>query len=293
MASTGSTVSQAVSNLLTDSKDALGDRAKFYEMEEAGRKFMRGVPILARLDGRSFHTFTKNMDRPYYEPMSLCMIETARHLVHATQAKFAYTQSDEITLCFWNENPLAEPLFDNRVQKLTSILASTATVAFNREVLKRMSGYADAMPMFDCRVWAVPSFNEVIEVCQWRSWDAEKNSITMAAGAVYPHKELQGKSSKEKLEMLKAKGIDWNEYPDFFKRGVFVQRKKYSKELTAEEMSRIPEDKRPTGPVVRSEVVVVRTPPFSEITNPVNFLFHGDNPRVVTPLAPQNTGGKA
>ncbi len=61
--------------------DGLGDRMKLYEMREAGRRLMPGLPVIARLDGRTFHTFTKGMPRSFFMPMSLAMIETLSRLL--------------------------------------------------------------------------------------------------------------------------------------------------------------------------------------------------------------------
>ena len=79
-------------------KDTLGDRIKCYENSE--RKYlMRGVPSLIRLDGKSFHSFTKEFQRPFDLILMRSMWDTARYLCeNITGCKMAYTQSDEITL---------------------------------------------------------------------------------------------------------------------------------------------------------------------------------------------------
>lgn len=258
--------------------DALGDRMKEFEMIEAGRRLMPGLPIMVRLDGRSFHTFTKGMPRPFHEPMSRAMIETAKFLVEETHACFAYTQSDEITLAYWSNDPKSMVLFDGRVQKLTSVLAGLATAKFNQEVGKRMPEKAHLLPVFDARVFNMPSLAEMAECVLFRALDCTKNSITMAASAYYSHKELHGKSSSAKHEMLHLKGVNWAHYPPFFKDGTFLRRERIFKELTEEELRRIPEKHRPSGPVERSVVQEVVMPPFAKLANPVEFLFHGAPP---------------
>src|SRR5437868_6317488 len=112
-------------------QDTLGDRCKRFEMAEAGRKAMPGLPVLARLDGRAFHTFTRGLLRPYDTRMTHCMVETTRFLIEQLEACIGYTQSDEITLA-WYEPPgstTAYP-FDGRFQKLTSVLAGLASARF-------------------------------------------------------------------------------------------------------------------------------------------------------------------
>ena len=259
--------------------EALGDRIKAFEMAEAGRSLLPGVPVMVRLDGRSFHTFTKGMPRPYFEPMSKAMIETARYLVEMTNASFAYTQSDEITLGYFSENKYEVPvMFDGRFQKLTSILASMASVKFNCEVMQRMPDKAHMMPLFDARVFNLPTLEDMADAVLFRTMDCAKNSITMAASAYYSHKELQGKNSADKHEMLYAKGVNWANYPEFFKNGTFLRRESVFKTLTEEELSRIPEAHRPKGPIERTEVLEVDMPPFIRISNPVRVLFYKEIP---------------
>lgn len=258
--------------------DSLGDRMKQYEMREAGRKLMPGLPVLVRLDGRAFHTFTSDLPRPYHEPLSRAMIETAKYLVAETQATIGYTQSDEITLVFVNQRTDATFIFDGRMQKLCSVLAGMATAKFNQEVGLRMPDKARLLPVFDARVWQVPNLAEAANCLVWRSSDAEKNSITMAASAYYPHQDLHKKSSQEKHDMLHAVGINWNDYPAFFKRGVFVRRETVLKPLSNGELQKIPEQYRPSGPVPRNVVMELEMPPVNRIANLVEALLFGEPP---------------
>lgn len=258
--------------------DALGDRMKEYEMIEAGRRLMPGLPIMVRLDGRSFHTFTRGMPRPFHEPMSRSMIETARYLVEETHACFAYTQSDEITLAYWSDDLRNTPMFDGRVQKLCSVLAGMATAKFNQEVVQRMPEKAKLLPVFDARVFNMPNLDEMVNCVLFRALDCAKNSITMAASAYYSHKQLHGKNSSDKHEMLYAKGVNWANYPAFFKDGTFLRRETVLKELSASELSRIPEKHRPKGPVQRSQVLELDMPPFAKLANPKEVLFYGAQP---------------
>lgn len=258
--------------------DALGDRMKTIEMMEAGRKLMPGLPIMVRLDGRSFHTFTRGMPRPFHEPLSRAMIETARYLVAETQACFAYTQSDEITLAYWSEDAACKTIFDGRIQKLTSILAAMATAKFNQEVAARMPEKAKLLPVFDARVFNMPSLDDMVDCVLFRALDCAKNSITMAASAFYSHKELHGKGGAEKHEMLHAKGVNWAKYPEFFKNGTFLRRETVEKEFTAEELARMPEKHRPTGPVLRTRVCELDMPPFARVANPKAVLFFNATP---------------
>lgn len=258
--------------------EALGDRMKELEMMEAGRRVMPGLPIMARLDGKNFHSFTRGMIRPYTPSMSQAMIETARYLVEKTQANFAYTQSDEISLGFWYDDPKTQPMFDGRIQKLTSVLAAMATAKFNQEVMERMPARWHRLPVFDARVFNLPSLDAMAECIVFRSLDCTKNSIMMAAQAQFTHKELQGKQAADMLNMLMDKGIDWRDYPSHFKDGTFLRREPMEHKITQERLDSIPEKYRPTAPVIRYRVQEVVTPPFDRLANQVGFLFYGEKP---------------
>lgn len=136
--------------------------------------------------------------------------------------------------------------------------------------------------MFDCRAWQVPSKTEATNTLLWRELDAAKNSISMAARSLFSHKELQGKSGSEMQEMMFGKGVNWNDYPAFFKRGTFSQRRRELRELTTAEIDRIPEAHRPpAGRLVdRASIVRLEMPPFSRVTNRVEVVFDGVDPLV-------------
>jgi tRNA(His) 5'-end guanylyltransferase len=244
----------------------LGDRMKRYEMEEAGRRLMPRLPIMARLDGRAFHTLTRGMDRPFDRQFSLSMIETMKHLVDAFSVSLAYTQSDEITLMWTNDDPFSEMPFDGRQQKLVSLLAAEASVAFNHAILNNMrSGIKGRRPTLDCRVWQVPNLQEAYHCFLWREDDATRNSLQMAAQSVYSAKELHKKGRAELHDMLYAKGINWNDYPAFFKRGTYAKRISVHTCLTEEELAKIPakyrEEKRMTM-VTRTPIICLEMPPL-------------------------------
>lgn len=262
-------------------KDDLGDRCKGYELAEAGRRAVRGLPLLARLDGRAFHTFTRDLKRPYEHGMSIAMIETTRYLVQEMTALVGYTQSDEITLAWFEPSEsVSDYAFDGRFQKLASVIAGMASTRFFQLVLQHLPGKAKESPHFDCRVWQVPTLADAADVFVWREDDATKNSITMAAGAHYSDSELHGKSSGSKQEMLLQKGVDWNDFPAFFKRGSYLQRRTSERTLTEEERARIPEPHRPPiGQLFqRTQVVELDLPPVRTIGNLMAVLFERAEP---------------
>ena len=266
---------------MKEEKDSLGNRVKTYEaLAEIG--FMPALPIIARIDGRSFHSFCKGMTKPYKMEMSQAMIATAKRLAFETNAVIAYTQSDEITLVYYSTSPESQIFFNARHSKMVSNLASMATMYFYQEVLKHMPELADRNPTWDCRVFSVPSTDEACNVLLWRELDATKNAISMAARAYYSDKELHGKNGNEKQEMLFQKGVNFNDYPIFFKRGTFIRRKSVSTAFTAEEMNMLPEKHEartnPNLKIVRQIWEAEGLPQFSKITNRVDVVFSGSVP---------------
>jgi tRNA(His) guanylyltransferase len=263
----------------------ISDRMKFYERLVADHKLMPLVPVCARIDGRAFHTFCKGLKRPYDERISKLMAETCKFLVLQSNAKIGYTQSDEISLVWYSDDWKNEIFFDGRVQKMTTQLSALASVCFNRMLPEMLPEKADKLPTFDARVWTVPNLTEAANYILWREQDATKNSISMAAQAVFSHTALHGKSGSEKQEMLWQRGINWNDYPDFFKKGVYFARRSTSKpfsQLSEEEKASLPpKHAARTNPdlvIKRSGIVEIPLPPLGKIGNREAVLFEDAAP---------------
>ena len=265
------------------------DRMKAYEGAEAGRRFMPLLPIIVRVDSRAFHSFCKGLDVPFDARFRETMVKTAASLVEQTNAIVGYTQSDEISLIIFSERMNSQVFFDGRIQKMVSIIAAMTTVYFNGWLAITMPEKAvQSMPaMFDCRAWQVPLPGEAINYLIWREQDATRNSIQMAARAVFSHNECHKKNGKDLQDMLHAKGINWNDYPSFFKRGTYVQRKKVNKRLTPSELASLPpkHDAR-KNPDLAFERTVISTingmPPLASITNRMEVIFGAAEPIVKT-----------
>lgn len=254
--------------------ESLGDKHKQFENLNQ-RMMMPNMPIMVRLDGRAFHTFTKGLKRPYDERMSVCMQETTKELVKQTNAYVGYTQSDEISLIIPNE------LFGGRVAKINSILAGIASVAFNKLIAKHIPEKANALAVFDCRCWQYPSYDMYVESLAWREADATRNSLTMACHSVYSHKELHQAGFTKKHDMLHAKGINWNDYPAFFKRGSYFARRDRLMEIDDETWNKIPPKNRPESrEYVRSVIVGLGMPPISKVVNINDVVFNRTDPIV-------------
>lgn len=257
---------------MSDKKnDPLGDRVKALESASAKVLLNENEPICVRIDGKAFHTYTKGLERPYDKRLSDAMIETMKYLVEKTDARLGYTQSDEITLVYFKTANHQQGYFGARMQKLVSILASMATAKFNAEAQQNIPEKKDVFAFFDCRVWNVPSLDAAAEMFIWRQDDAIKNAVSMAASAYYSHKFLNGKSSKDKINLLKDKGIEWKEYPDFFKSGTYAMRKLVEVQMD-EEMKKF-KGNEGKEMYFRSYIETFALPRLRNQENPADFLF--------------------
>ena len=212
-------------------KDALGDRMK-EQYEDRTRFFLpRRTYTIIRVDGKAFHTFTKHCTRPFDRNLMNIMDMTAKALCKEVQgACFAYTQSDEISLLLTDfEKTTTCAWFDGNVQKMVSVAAACATAAFNRNAVHSSLSRNDKQAMFDARVFTIPDAIEVENYFIWRQNDASRNSVQMAARALYSHKELEGKSVPELHDMLHAKGVNWNNYTSGEKRGRCIVKQEVNK----------------------------------------------------------------
>ncbi|MFD3541053.1 tRNA(His) guanylyltransferase Thg1 family protein [Streptomyces sp. NPDC058662] len=181
----------------------------------------RRTYTILRLDGRAFHTYLRDTQKPFDLDFVADMAAvTAALCEEAGGAALGYAQSDEISLLLTDfASPGTEPWFGGVVAKQLSVSASLATAVLNE---RRPGGRA----LFDARVFTVSDPVEVANYFVWRQRDAVRNSISTAARAHFPHQRLDRVSSGAMRELLRSeKGIDWNDYPDSCKRGQLALRR--------------------------------------------------------------------
>lgn len=232
--------------------DDLGNRMKTFYEQIPKTKLMRRTPVIIRIDGKAFHTFTRGFKKPFDEILIQSMQETTKYLCENIQGcVLGYTQSDEITLVLVDYQRFeTSAWFDYEVQKMCSIASSMATMAFNKAFVKNVSEvyknrykeegkclmpydlyktYQNAIDkgaMFDARVFNIPK-EEVTNCVYWRQLDASRNSIQMVGQANFSHKELHCKTCNDIQDMLMLqKNINWNDFPTHQKRGTCVVRNK-------------------------------------------------------------------
>lgn len=269
-------------------KDQIMTRMKD-NYEGRARSFLtRRTPVIIRIDGKAFHTYTKDCGKPFDEELMDAMQQTAIYLCENIQgAKCAYTQSDEISLLLTDYDDLnTQAWFDYAVQKMTSISASMATARFNQlrmitfafhnelEIGTHVNNLITTdeymhmdnieefrLGMFDSRVFNIPK-EEVANYFIARQNDAVKNSISMLAQSLYSHKELHGKNTSEMQEMCFQKGHNWNDLSFAKKRGSFILKEEYEVDNTYQ-----PREREIENTSLRTRWVTTETP----------MKFHNDH----------------
>ena len=257
----------------------LANRMKEYEKRNQ-YYLQKRTPVAIRVDGRSFHTFTRGFKRPFDYIFMKSMQETAKYMCeNMGNAKFAYVQSDEITIILTDYDTLeTDCWFNYRTDKLCSISASMATMAFNKyfeenvtnevleykmvphcvEIQQEIKEYHNTLiaaldkgAMFDARCFNIPK-EEVTNLIYWRQLDASRNSIQMVGQANFSHNELQNKSCNDIQDMLMLqKNINWNDFPTYQKRGSCV--------VKSDEKETITEDNKMT---IRSKWIIDKEMPI-------------------------------
>lgn len=216
--------------------DSLGDRCKKYE-EVTRHALIPRMPVIVRLDGRAFHTFTRGF-LPFDEMLQSALVEAAREVSKEMQGfEIAYHQSDEVSFLMTDYETLTtERWFDGIIQKIASVSASIMTAHFNHLLYARLTAtparmvtYANVierledgkLAYFDARVYNVPK-EDVANVFLWRCKDWQRNSVQMLARQWFSHKELNGKKIVDINGMLSSIGQNWESLPDKFKYGTFI-----------------------------------------------------------------------
>ena len=247
-------------------KDELGNRMKLNYENRSKTYLSRKIPVIIRLDGKAFHSFTKGMKKPFDDILINTMQETTKYLCENIQGcVFGYTQSDEITLILTDYKQInTDAWFDYNLQKIVSISASMATLAFNDFFEKNIKvfsipGSLEFMDenkqnilinryylynskvnkaIFDSRAFSIPK-EEVVNCLIWRQQDATRNSIQSVGQANFSSKQLHKKTCEEIQEMLfTEKNINWNDYDTYYKRGTAVYKVKSTENIFIPKLSK-------------------------------------------------------
>ena len=209
--------------------DDLDKRMRVYETA-ADMCVLPGMFMVARIDGRSFTRLTKDVCRyetPFDKRFRDLMVATSQSLMTCGfKVLYAYTESDEISLLFGPD----ERIFGRKLRKYNSTLAGEASAQFSVRLGRAAS--------FDCRISQLPSVDLVIDYFCWRSQDASRNALNSWAywtlrkqglNEREATRRLLGRSVSEKNELLYQLGINFNDIPNWQKRGVGLYWEFYDK----------------------------------------------------------------
>lgn len=224
-------------------QDLMGERFKSYEACYDFRIPDR-IPVILRLDGRAFSGLTRRLklERPLDEGFHRAMIKTMIALCGNIQnARFGYTQSDEISILIYPKYINSSAWFDNRVVKMATAAASLASVHFNHALLDTLSktrGWpetfleiAKACPTFDARVFVVP-VHDVCNAFLWRQKDASRNSVGMHCEFYFARKDVEGMGTKDRVnKLMQAISLDWHALPPWKKWGTGTMRRTFEETI--------------------------------------------------------------
>ena len=200
---------------------SIGDRMKAYEGVTTAATLTRRVPVIVRMDGRAFHTFSKDLVSPYDDVFHKCMCFAMIKLCEGMPgARLGFHFSDEISILLTDYETIdTEPHFGYNLQKIISVTASECTARFAEARLWMDPLHDPSIPQFDCRAFNVPA-DDIVNYFVWRQRDCSRNSIQMAARVHYSHEEMLNKSSSMLQDMLMEKGVNWNHCDTRVKRGI-------------------------------------------------------------------------
>lgn len=232
--------------------DTLGNRMKKYEA--ASRLLLPPrTHIIIRCDGKAFHTYAKNVVKPYDQNLADAMDAGAMALCKEMMGcQFAYGQSDEYSFLVTDFSPPdaegnvdygTEAWFAGNIQKMVSVASSIFTAQFNLKRLEQLWANDKEGPNdkqveqacsanFDARIFVIPSRHEVEEYFVWRQLDAVRNSLAMLASCHFSHKVLQGASFQKRRDMLMDKGINWDAESSDFRQGRIVYKAQRERDIS-------------------------------------------------------------
>lgn len=199
----------------------LDDRMKKYEKRY---ELPINLPVIIRIDGRAFHTFTRGMQKPFDETFIDMMNTIGLRLCDEIQnCKLALLQSDEINFLVYNGVD-STPWFGNEIQKICSISASLAATIGTKYMSDNIPNKNKVAISFDSRAFIIPP-KDVVNYFIWRQQDWERNSLQMLTRKYYSQKDMENKGCEDMHEMLYTKGDNWNNLPTYLKRGRCIIKK--------------------------------------------------------------------
>lgn len=183
--------------------DSLGNRMKGYE--NCYRIYLTPkVPVIIRVDGEAFHSFTQHLDKPFSQTFMDAIVKAAIYASRRMQGfKLGYVQSDEASFLLHDfEKEETQPWFGYNLSKIITTAATLMSTAFNYAL--DLSDFA----IFDGRAANYPQ-DDTANYFVWRYKDWQRNSLQMYCQSFFSHKNLDGKGREDQHEMLHSIGKNW------------------------------------------------------------------------------------
>jgi tRNA(His) guanylyltransferase len=200
----------------------IGQRMKQNYEFPARHWLTRRMPVIVRVDGKAFHTYTEYMEKPFSRHLMEGMVQAAEDAIYDMQGcRAAYIQSDEASFLLTDYDTLTtEPWLGYVQNKLESVTASIFTAEFNH-TMNWLDARSDPA-YFDARAFNVPR-EEVCNYFLWRAKDWERNSMSMYCRSFFSHQHMLGKGRADQHEMLKSIGKNWaTDLSDQQKNGTWI-----------------------------------------------------------------------
>lgn len=206
--------------------EQLGDRIKQNYENRARHYLTRRMPVILRIDGVAFHTFTRPFEKPFSEEIIQSMLYSTIAIAKKIQGfKCAFVQSDEVSILLTDYDRFeTSAWFDYNKSKVESVTASLMAGYFQRNIFDEFlyKQFTDNIPYFDCRSFNIPR-EEVVNYFLWRALDWKRNSLNMYCSSFFSHKQLENKNQADKHEMLHNIGKNWTtDLEPIIKNGSFV-----------------------------------------------------------------------
>lgn len=206
----------------------LKDRIESYQ-NSSDFKLLNKLPIIICVNGQNFSKITSLIDKPYCkifaEGMSSVMLKLCIELQGAI---FGYQFNDEIVIITRNDQNIdATAWYDNKIQKISSITSSIATLHFNNFISSHDVNLLGT-PLFTSQIFAVPNIVEAINTLVYKQ--QYNFHISIQSACLYEllkkydknsiKEMLNGLNIDEKVDILSQEcNIDFNQYPSSFRRG--------------------------------------------------------------------------
>ena len=251
--------------------------AKAWEQEWAQR-LPAEQPWIVRIDGRAFHSWTRGLERPFDKGLRQSMVESARAVVEESGAWHGYTQSDEINAVMYATEGQC-PGYGGKLQKIVSLLAASATIAFNEAAKRHLPAHVrQAGPaMFDARVFAVPGRREACTALDERRRDTWRNAVQSVGHWRYGHRAMMGVKTAEIARRLEEDGVGMDCWNPCHVQGVAIAKKRVRRAYRSDEIEQLPRKHEARSnhelKVERTEMAEVVAPPYGDGEAVMELVF--------------------